>query len=499
MLHYLSLDRSYDPETIATMAAAFDAVCVSAPGRLGDDDARRKLARIILRHVDTGERDATRLSAIAYRELAGLNGAGSASLLNSLPPGETGDELTVADVTITPELWLRGAQPPNLMAETTAMRRLADTLAADPSKVFQVCVDLALDLCRADTCGISLRERTGAGEDIFRWIALAGQLKHHLHGTTPRYFSPCGICVDSGAPLLMRRPELVYKYLDVGPPFCDVLLIPLTEPGGELEGTIWVVAHNPAHKFDAEDARVMQRIAVFTATALHLANAARDARAEASEQRLRFDELDHRVKNTLTMTAGLLRRQLSRTADPEARAVMEAASGRIVAMGRVHEIGSRAATGDLAEVITIVCNDLVRPDPRFALTIDAEPVIVPAYKAALVALIVNELVTNALKHAISGHGAGAVAVRLGATNGNLVTLSVSDAGAPLPADGQRLSNGIGLTLVTRLAHQLSGELRVESEPKRFSVVFPAFAVNDPGRATAGPSVTSRGNDLPVLF
>jgi hypothetical protein len=169
--------------------------------------------------------------------------------------GVAGTGLSVADVTITSQLWVRAPRSSDIDAETAAMRRLGDTMATEPSKTFQVCVDLALELCDADTCGISLRERTEKGEDIFRWIAMAGQLKHHLHGTTPRYFSPCGITVDGDAPLLMKRPELVYKYLDVGPAFHDVLLIPLTEKGGELEGTIWVVAHNPERKFDGEDAR----------------------------------------------------------------------------------------------------------------------------------------------------------------------------------------------------------------------------------------------------
>lgn len=174
----------------------------------------------------------------------------------------------VAHVDITPQLWTRPIHSPNGAAESAIMRRISDTMAIDPSKVFEVCTEGALELCHADTCGISLRERSEAGEDIFRWIALTGVLKQHLHGTTPRRFSPCGVCVDSGVPLLMRQPELVYKYLDVGPPFYDVLLIPLTEKGSQLEATIWIVAHTQTRKFDGEDARVMQRIAQFVTTAL---------------------------------------------------------------------------------------------------------------------------------------------------------------------------------------------------------------------------------------
>jgi GAF domain-containing protein len=177
-------------------------------------------------------------------------------------------QIAMAHADITPELWTRPTHAPNSVAEAAIMRRISDTAATDPSQLFQVCAEGALELCHADTSGISLGERTQAGDQIFRWIALAGVLKQHLYGTTPRYFSPCGVCVDSGMPLLLRQPELVYKYLDVGPPFYDVLLIPLSDRDSRLEATIWIVAHTQTRKFDGEDARVMQRIAGLVAAAL---------------------------------------------------------------------------------------------------------------------------------------------------------------------------------------------------------------------------------------
>jgi two-component sensor histidine kinase len=390
-------------------------------------------------------------------------------------PGRGAAALSIADITITPELWARPARPANLEAEAAAIRRLADTMATDPAQIFQLCVDLAVELCRADTSGISLYEHTDAGEEIFRWIAMAGQLKRHLHGTTPRRFSPCGIAVDTGMPLLMRRPELVYRYLDVGPPFHDVLLIPLGGKGSRLEATIWIVAHNPTRKFDGEDARVMQRLAIFTATALQMAQVVEDARAEAAEHKLAFQELDHRVGNTLQMTSSLLRLQLGTIADPTARAAIETASRRVLAMGQVHRIGAGAAQGNLAEVIESVCADLFgTAGTAFRLNLEAEKVIVPAHKAAVVALIVNELVTNAIKHGFRDRASGTVTIGLRRTGAESVALSVSDDGAPLPAGGDaEQPGGMGLNLIRRLAGQLAGELVVDAEPKRFTVAFPA--------------------------
>lgn len=381
----------------------------------------------------------------------------------------------VADATITAQLWLREARAPNIEAEKACLRLLGDTLSTAPADAFQVCADVVLELCQADSCGISLRERSDGGRETFRWIALAGELKQHLHGTTLRHSSPCGLCVDGDEPLLMQRPELVYKYLDVGLPFHDVLLIPLTERNSQFEGTIWIVSHNTTRKFDAEDARVMQRFALFTTTVLHLANVAKEAKREASEQNLLLHELDHRFKNTLTMTASLLRRQLGDVADPAARLAIEAARQRVQAMGVVHQICSLTPTGDLAEVVKSIARNLVAADPRLELEVEAESVVVPVKKAAVVALISNELITNAIRHAFRDRAAGRIAVRLRRTGENSVALSVADNGTLLPAHVQRSAGGIGLSLVARLADQLAGELRVDAEPKQFSVVFPVLA------------------------
>ena len=101
--------------------------------------------------------------------------------------------------------------------------------------------------------------------------------------------------------------------------------------------------------------------------------------------------------------------------------------------------------------------------------------VVPVEKAAVVALISNELVTNAIRHAFPDRAAGRIAVRLCRTDENSVALSVADNGTSLPAPVQRSAGGIGLRLVARLADQLAGELRVDAEPKQFSVVFPVLA------------------------
>jgi hypothetical protein len=75
MLHLVPNDRTYSPETVALMTAAFDRVCQSVSHQMneknGNEDMRRTLALIILRYVDRGERDPELLADVALREWTG--------------------------------------------------------------------------------------------------------------------------------------------------------------------------------------------------------------------------------------------------------------------------------------------------------------------------------------------------------------------------------------------------------------------------------------------
>jgi len=74
MLHVVKLDRSYSPETIAVMTAAFDMVCQSLSSRIRDDEGlQRTIALAILRQADQGVREPVLLADAAFRELAGID------------------------------------------------------------------------------------------------------------------------------------------------------------------------------------------------------------------------------------------------------------------------------------------------------------------------------------------------------------------------------------------------------------------------------------------
>jgi hypothetical protein len=72
----------------------------------------------------------------------------------------------------------------------------------------------AMELCGADTAGLSLLETTADGQQRFRWTNLAGTLRTHVGESIPRDFSPCGVCLDRQAPQLFRYPARCYPYLN---------------------------------------------------------------------------------------------------------------------------------------------------------------------------------------------------------------------------------------------------------------------------------------------
>jgi two-component sensor histidine kinase len=99
----------------------------------------------------------------------------------------------------------------------------------------------------------------------------------------------------------------------------------------------------------------------------------------------------------------------------------------------------------------------------------------PAKKAVALGIIINELITNAAKHAFSQERECAVEVLLEhAPKEGLATLTIANSGAPLPEDfDPEEANSLGVQLVMGLTEQLSGSLKIRREPRTaFLVSFP---------------------------
>jgi signal transduction histidine kinase len=186
---------------------------------------------------------------------------------NGHTPGEA--TATLEDILITQKLNQRPQRAPNFEAENRALLQIAECMTKQPQLLPQLLTDLAVQLCKAGSAGISLLIEDD-GEQFFEWVALSGEYAPYLRGRTPRHFSPCGTTMDRGAPQLFYAPARRFLYLNVAhTPIVEGLVVPF-EINGQSIGTIWIVGHDETQHFDGEDVRIMQSLARFTAAAIQM-------------------------------------------------------------------------------------------------------------------------------------------------------------------------------------------------------------------------------------
>ena len=192
-----------------------------------------------------------------------------------------------------------------------------------------------------------------------------------------------------------------------------------------------------------------------------------DLQAALEAKTTLLHEVDHRVKNNLTMIGSLLRLQSRSITDVKLRDTLENMLSRVDALATVHrrlyqsEDVSRFDIGTFADGLV---RDVVLASGRenVRVSTDVEPIEVPSNQAAPVGLILNELVTNAVKHAFGEDRAGTIHLAAHARDGR-VHLELSDDG-PGFDDTLVTPNSIGRSLVTRLSRQIGAQTRWRSGP-----------------------------------
>src|SRR5262249_40015842 len=136
----------------------------------------------------------------------------------------------------------------------------------------------------------------------FRWLGLAGKLAVFEGATTPRDFSPCGICIDNRSAILMERPERVYGWIaDANITVPEVLLVPLLAHDEGPIGTLWIVA-DEGQPFNRGHERVMTELAAFTSVALRMVQSEKRLKKALEDQETLTKEMGHRIKNLFAIT-----------------------------------------------------------------------------------------------------------------------------------------------------------------------------------------------------
>jgi two-component sensor histidine kinase len=197
-----------------------------------------------------------------------------------------------------------------------------------------------------------------------------------------------------------------------------------------------------------------------------------------AEKEVLLREVHHRVKNNLQAMWGMIQVERSRLKDQEARDRLALVADRISVLGRIHQqlyTSGSFAEVDMGEHIDELCRNLAEASGRRDLTIevDVEALRLGLEIALPVGLIVNEIVSNSLRHAFPEGRGGQIRVALRRQSSERIVLSVSDDG--IGVDESKMEpRGIGLTLVQTLADQIEGTISFSADAGYNAVVsFPS--------------------------
>lgn len=188
----------------------------------------------------------------------------------------------------------------DVAAQVEGMHRLAHAFVSNPETILQELVNAAVDLCGADSAGISLELEEKSDENFYQWVATAGKYSGFLNATLPRYPSACGTCLERGSPQLFRVTQRFFDLMGVeAPVVTDGILLPWEVDG--TRGTIWIMAHERDEAFDSEDCKMMQMLANFAAMGVRQQRQQKMLmrQAGATAAAAMANELAHRINNPL--------------------------------------------------------------------------------------------------------------------------------------------------------------------------------------------------------
>ena len=218
---------------------------------------------------------------------------------------ETG--LEVIDLQVDAAFLSRPPQSRDAAAHIEAMQRLARAFVEAPDTILQELVNAAIDLCGADSAGISVEKEDRTDDSYYRWVATAGEYSAFLDAELPRYPSACGVCLATGRAQVFRVGQRFFDIMGIEAPLVtDGILLPWEV--GETRGTVFVMAHGRTEAFGEQDFRTMTVLADFAAMGIrHQAqHKALVQQARATAAAAMANDLAHQINNPLQALTNLL-------------------------------------------------------------------------------------------------------------------------------------------------------------------------------------------------
>ncbi len=315
--------------------------------------------------------------------------------------------------------------------------------------------------------------------------------------------SPAGFALRTSQPVIanqleneerFRTPDLLVRYGIHRA--MNVILQGEGRPFGVLE-----VDSRSEEKFGRHDIAFLQGAANLVGMAIERERYECSLKAALARQEALLKEMTHRVNNSLAIVSGMLKLQASEASDPALAPHLEEAASRVSTIAKAHERINQGNNGpdrlDLGVYVTDVCRDMNSTFSGCSIEVTAEPGInVMTDQAVPIALMTNELITNAAKYAYRDNGNGTIWVRVAQGADDTTELSVRDEGRGLPADFELCSApGLGMRVLRALSWQLNAtiEMRRLDPGTEFVVTAPAnhTVVSDRRTVRAVPPAPER--------
>jgi two-component sensor histidine kinase len=292
--------------------------------------------------------------------------------------------------------------------------------------------------------------------------------------------SPAGFALKTGKPVIsnhleneqrFRTPELLARYKVLRA--MNVILQGHETPYGVLE-----VDSQSEGDFTENDIPFLQGAANILGMAIERERNQRLLNAALERHQILLKEMNHRIKNSLSIVISMIRLQVKDTGPSAVSEQLEAAALRVHAVARAHE--RLYQTDDVEHLdagryIEQVCGDVDQSVANCDIHVDAQhDIFIATDRAIPLALMVNELLTNAAKHAYAAQGGCEIWVSI-ARDAGTIRVSVRDEGIGLPPNfDMAKSKGLGMRLIRAFTRQLGATISIDSNARgtEFVVVIP---------------------------
>jgi len=288
-----------------------------------------------------------------------------------------------------------------------------------------------------------------------------------------------GRCVQTGRPSMavdcFHADEHCFIHSDplISADIHSVLCVPLKVKQKVL-GCICIYSSH-RHLLSPEQMQLVITFANEAAIAIDNARLYEETRRGLELKSVLLRELHHRVKNNLATVAGILSLQRRRTRSPEVRRTLAESVNRVQGLAATHDLlahedVSEARVDDIARKIVGVANaNLSLPEQHITFMVEPCPIVIPSRAVTILALVMNEMISNAIKHGMAHQSEGSVTV-LGCEKEGMVIVQVIDTGRgpltemPVEESGENSGfEGLGLSLIKHLIGDLDGRFSLRHE------------------------------------